>query len=546
MENEVIRAVIYARVSSEQQAAEDKVSIRDQVADCRKHALENGFEVITEYIEPGLSGELFEERTAYQHLLDDATKNKFDLVLARFSSRVGRANWMLGFTRSQLKKSGVQLRVLNQTLQPIVPPSKFKGVRRRDPSQLFEDAFHGAMAEFEISNLVEKSLSGKRGAVEHGKPVQSKPPYGYQVELNQITAGGKAQRKFVPKYPEYNLVLEVPSLVLERHLSDQQIADLWNERGLRCNNGGLWRSNYIQRIRQNPFYIGQLVHGRYVSARTERGKMGVVKNYDTETMTISKHEFEKPWTVETFEAMQRLKESRNQRGKTISSKSPLSGLIKCGYCGGPMFYERPNRRNAYVDCLNFRKHLTPCQANRWPMVLVWQGVVQLLDDHFSRLQSEGSKPAPDEIKESSQLDHVQKELTQAQRKREKEIPERLTRINYAFETGITEAEIYRTQINQWKADKLANEQDIARLESLKEEGQKAIHHNDDQLAIAEMWHSVRDELNSITILEWPDHFTKQVRYEILYPIFAEIRVQGIQRERYERVKVKPKLEAIIR
>src|SRR5690242_11824622 len=91
MENKSkIRAVIYARVSTKEQA-DNKISIPDQLERTRKAIIERGWELAHEpYVDSGISGHLLEERHGLQTLLKDAREHLFDLVVVTNFDRFAR------------------------------------------------------------------------------------------------------------------------------------------------------------------------------------------------------------------------------------------------------------------------------------------------------------------------------------------------------------------------------------------------------------------------------------------------------------------------
>ena len=77
-----MKACVYARTSTLDQAREEKVSLPDQIKWAKTFALERGWEWVEEYIEPGIVGDTEpEEREALSRLLKDARDDKFDIML---------------------------------------------------------------------------------------------------------------------------------------------------------------------------------------------------------------------------------------------------------------------------------------------------------------------------------------------------------------------------------------------------------------------------------------------------------------------------------
>ena len=73
------RMAIYCRVSTDRQVKEGD-SIQAQLDALRAYAKKNGYEIVGEYIDDGISGALLNERDELQRMLDDVCDGKIDLV----------------------------------------------------------------------------------------------------------------------------------------------------------------------------------------------------------------------------------------------------------------------------------------------------------------------------------------------------------------------------------------------------------------------------------------------------------------------------------
>ncbi|WP_195575461.1 recombinase family protein [Paenibacillus sp. 1001270B_150601_E10] len=83
-----MKCVIYARVSTKRE--EQKNSLQNQIALAESIAKEKGFTVVERYIDNGISGQGMKNRTEILRLLEDSKKKKFDVVIAKSVSRLGR------------------------------------------------------------------------------------------------------------------------------------------------------------------------------------------------------------------------------------------------------------------------------------------------------------------------------------------------------------------------------------------------------------------------------------------------------------------------
>lgn len=112
------RAVIYARVSSERQAGEDKVSIQEQVATCEKLCHECGYTVVSSYVDDKryrVSGKMVEpsgtrkDRPQFQAMLKAAANGEFDVIVEWKEDRLARGIGSAGALNDVLDKAGVEV-----------------------------------------------------------------------------------------------------------------------------------------------------------------------------------------------------------------------------------------------------------------------------------------------------------------------------------------------------------------------------------------------------------------------------------------------------
>ena len=126
------RAAIYVRVSTDQQAVDNQIHELRQIAEQR------GWTVVHVYSDAGISGaEGQDKRPGLDSMLMDASRRKFDVVMAWTIDQLGRSLIDLLITIQHLDGSGVDLYLDQQNLDTTTPMGKW----------LFQVT--GAFAEFE-------------------------------------------------------------------------------------------------------------------------------------------------------------------------------------------------------------------------------------------------------------------------------------------------------------------------------------------------------------------------------------------------------------
>jgi len=137
------RAALYVRVSTDHQSVENQVRELRQVAERR------GWQVTEVYRDAGISGAKGrDQRPGLDALLKDASRRKFDVVMAWAIDRVGRSLVDLLGTIQHLEAVGVDLYLDQQSIDTTTPAGKL----------LFQ--MTGAFAEFERSMIRQRVRAG--------------------------------------------------------------------------------------------------------------------------------------------------------------------------------------------------------------------------------------------------------------------------------------------------------------------------------------------------------------------------------------------------
>jgi len=141
----VERAALYVRVSTDAQTVENQIRELRQVAGRR------GWDVVEVYSDAGISGAKGRNgRPGLDIMLKDASRRKFDIVMAWAIDRVGRS------LSDFLEACGVDLYLDQQAIDTTTPMGKL----------VFQVA--GAFAEFERTMIRQRVKAGLKRAVAQG------------------------------------------------------------------------------------------------------------------------------------------------------------------------------------------------------------------------------------------------------------------------------------------------------------------------------------------------------------------------------------------
>jgi len=170
MITKVKQAALYVRVSTDGQTVENQTHELRQIAERR------GWKVAETYNDAGISGSKGrDKRPGLDQMLNDASRRKFDVVMAWSIDRLGRSLIDLLATVQNLEACGVDLYLDQQNIDTTTPAGRL----------MFQ--ITGAFAEFERSMIRQRVKLGLKRAVAQGKQL-GRPPIGSDLER-------KAQRE---------------------------------------------------------------------------------------------------------------------------------------------------------------------------------------------------------------------------------------------------------------------------------------------------------------------------------------------------------------
>src|SRR5712692_3004093 len=130
-----VRAALYLRVSTGRQAEND-LSIPDQRRQAKGYCTSHGWEIVADYVEPGVSA-TDDRRPEFQRMIDAATTKPpaFGTIVVHSFSRFFRDQFQLQFYVRRLAKNGVRL-------ASIIKHLNAAGVRTRDGGRWGIGAVH--------------------------------------------------------------------------------------------------------------------------------------------------------------------------------------------------------------------------------------------------------------------------------------------------------------------------------------------------------------------------------------------------------------------
>lgn len=232
-DNERLRAAIYARVSTEDQAREG-YSIAAQLKRLRSYCLARGWVVASEYVDDGYSGRS-PERPEYKRMMHE--KDLWDVVVVLKMDRIHRNSrnftMMMDFLRSWNK----EFNSTQENFDTTTAIGRFVMDTVQRIAQLESE---------QIGERVKVAMTQK--AMEKKGHLGCPEPYGYRYHDGQLLIDDREA-----------LVVERIFRMASNLCSLSQIMEDLNSSGVPTKNGGEWQRSTIHGILSNKIYLGELV-----------------------------------------------------------------------------------------------------------------------------------------------------------------------------------------------------------------------------------------------------------------------------------------------
>lgn len=334
------RAVIYCRVSTQEQAQRDALAV--QVEEAQNAVKSNEWVLVDQYIEME-SGTTKHGRSEYMRLLDDIKdKNKFDIIVIKSLDRLNRSakNWYLF----------VEELVNNDKLLYIYMDRAFYKTDDR--------LISGVKAI--LAEQYSRDLSSK---INNAHEYRQKN--GTTVLINNNTYGYvKNPDKSVSIHPEEAKMIRKIYRLAAQGCGSRTISKILYQDGIRNRNGNQLEESSIRRIIKNPLFKGVVVMNK---RHFDFEKKKEIKNPESEWIyhqglvpaIVEEELWEKANKMLKLSAVQVKGAGRQKKHRELYD---FSGKLICGECGAPYYktfrrqYSNPEHVIVEWRCSSYLKH----------------------------------------------------------------------------------------------------------------------------------------------------------------------------------------------
>ena len=355
-----LRCACYTRKSHENGLELEFNSLdaqRDAVENYIKSQKDNGWELLPQHYDDGgfTGGNM--ERPALKQLMEDIAEGKIDCVVVYKIDRLSRS--LIDFSRIMeiFNQHGVNFVSVTQQFSTV------------DSAGRMMLNILMTFSQYEREIISDRLRDRVAGAKRRGKYCGGSPVIGYDADIES--------KKLVINEPEAEIVRHIfdryPELGSAKKLAAELngkgfVTKKWTSVKGRPHGGKAWNTANIYRTLNNPLYIGKVTH----HDKTFPGEHEAI---------VSRKKWDR--VHQLFKAGGHGKK-RNRIPKKLDA--PLSGLIRCGHCGGamtPTYSTKNKRRYTYFFCQKDSKRaVSVCPIKRIPGGDMQKVVLQQLSAVF--------------------------------------------------------------------------------------------------------------------------------------------------------------------
>ena len=364
---------LYPRLSHEDELQGESNSISNQKRILETYAKQNGFTNLRWYTDDGFSGANF-QRPGFQAMLADIEAGKVGTVIVKDMSRLGRNYLQVGFyTEMLFPQKGVRFIAVNDNVDSA------NGSMDNDFTPL-----RNLFNEWLVRDTSKKIKAVKRAKGMSGKPVTSKPVYGYLMDEDENYIVERETAPVVQQIYQLCLAGNGPTKIA-RMLTEQQIptpGTLEYRRtgstrryhpGYECK----WATNTVVHLLENREYTGCLVN-----FKTEKPSYKLKHSIENppEKQAVFENHHEPIIDRETWERVQELRKQR-KRPNRYDEVGLFSGILFCADCGSVMYqqrYQTDKRKQDCYICGSYKKRTADCTAHFIRTDLLTAGVLSNL------------------------------------------------------------------------------------------------------------------------------------------------------------------------
>lgn len=329
---------LYCRVSTDMQKERGE-SIATQKSRLMEYAKKNSLNPVI-YDDAGFSAR-DTNRPAMIRLLKDIQDGNVRTVVITKIDRITRSIQDLLSLINLFQERNVSFVSLGDSIDTTTPTGRFY-LR-----------FTGEIAQWEREMISDRVGEVMRHRAKNGKYNGGIVSHGYMIKNGKLCVNLDEAETIRMIYKKY---LDLESL--------RGVTQWLNANNYRTRKGETWASSSIRRILSNPTYTGKVWYNKRISSKMT-GKIG---SRPKEEWIICDGQHEPIVDEKMFDRVQRILQRQYDKPRRKSSTFLLSGMIRCGHCGGALtgytYHKSNERKYVYYRChTHGSKGRSVCKGN---------------------------------------------------------------------------------------------------------------------------------------------------------------------------------------
>ena len=457
--------IAYERLSRDDEAVGDSLSIQNQKMLLEDYAARNGITNLTHLVDDGWSGTRW-DRPGIVRLIEEVERGNVEICLVKDMSRIGRDHLRVGLLLEQCRERGVRFIAINDNVDTARNDDDFT-------------PFRNIINEWVARDTSRKIRAINDNRTKAGKHVTGAVPYGY------LRDKAEKSRWVLDEEAAPNVRRIFDSVVNGKtvtQIADELTADgilipsaHWQKVGAGMRNHAKahptkWSVATIIQILKKQEYMGWCVLNKTVK-ETYKSKR---KAADPEDVLIFKDAHPAIVDEETWTVVQRLRETRRRPERIGGEPNPLTGVLYCADCGHKMYHKkgntgRPDQPHHEYVCSSYRHYSRSCTCHYIRVSVIENLILDAIRRVSGYVRDHETKFVERVRKEhASQKDAAAKEskrkLTQSQRRRD-EINGLIKKLYEGNANGKIPDKHFERMLAEYDAEQSVLEADIAQMQA---------------------------------------------------------------------------------
>lgn len=347
MEQRILKAACYCRLSEDDLNDGTSISIETQITIAKQYCKTNRIEIVDFYCDDGYTGTNC-ERPAFKRMIGDIEKGRVDTVVVKDLSRFGRESIKVNYyTQMFFPENNINFIIIADNT-----------VITANSTYDFMLTIKSAINEIYPAEVSQKVRQAFKAKSMNGEFLHPYLPYGYvksTTERNHLVVDKK----------NADVVRDIFEMVAYKGMGMKKISDYLLENkilspaALRDYSRGDysdpnpygWNKYSINNLLHNEVYLGRIIYGK---RRKVNFKSQKIVTTDRDEWIVCENAHEAIISQELWDAAHQRLDGRRRERKTECVDNMYRSILVCADCGGTMWITSPPNKSTFFVCGNSR------------------------------------------------------------------------------------------------------------------------------------------------------------------------------------------------